>query len=97
MQSGSGSSKEAQSTRHIVSDDPVGTSRALVEILSRHGEKTTARGGSVEMWVFGNSRVTYRESLGSDGTPVVQLTISSSATVIRSGQKIHFIKEGTQR
>jgi len=97
VQSGSGSSEEALSTRHIVSDDPVGTSRALVEILSRGGEKTTARGGSVEMWVFGDSRVTYRESLSSDGTPAVQLTIASSATGIRSGQKIHFIKEGMRR
>jgi hypothetical protein len=44
------------------------------------------------MWVFGDSRVTYRESLSSDGTPAVQLTIASSATGIRSGQKIHFIK-----
>ena len=40
---------------------------------------------------------TYRESLSSDGTPAVQLTISSNATGIRSGQKIHFIKEGKRK
>ena len=97
VQSGPGASEEAKSTRHIVSEDPVAASRALVGILSEGGEKTTARGGAVEMWVFGGSRVTYRESLSSDGTPAVQLTISSNATGIRSGQKIHFIKEGKRK
>jgi hypothetical protein len=96
VQSGTGSSEDAKSTRRIVSNDPIETSRALVRMLSEGGEKTTAREGKVEMWVFGDSRVVYRESLTSDGTPAVQLTISSRATGIRSGQKIHFVQERRQ-
>lgn len=83
-------------TRHIVSADPDTAARDFYNKASYGGiQKNIPNGKGVYTIMRDGSVITYRKTSNSDGSPVVNIHISSTnpeAGNIKT-QKIHFIKE----
>ena len=83
------------SVRNIVSDDPVATAKDFYDRLTYGGiKKKLENGKGVITIVKDGSVLTFREVSSSDGTPAVDINITSSGddTGGIKTQKIHFVK-----
>lgn len=82
-------------TRNIASDDPLATAKDFYAKIAFGGVEKTYNGGKLKITHMADGTIiSTRTTSTSDGTPVVEINISSST---HSGgvkqQKIHFIKE----
>ena len=91
-----GQSKQSK-VRNISSDDPVATAKDFYDRAAYGGkEEPLGNGKGFKTTMKDGSVLTYREvSSSSDGSPAIDITISSTGT--GSGgiktQKIHFVKK----
>lgn len=78
--------------RNISSSDPIATARDFYKKAAVGGTETQMSNGKGYITRFPDgSRVSIREKSSSDGTPVVEITITQSGST--KTQKIHFVKE----
>ena len=79
-------------TRNISSDDALKTAKDFYHKASAGGEETQMNNGKGVTAKFPDgSRVSFRETSSSDGSPAVEVTITHPGTA--KTQKIHFVKE----
>ena len=82
--------------RNIASDDPAKTAKAFYDIAGRGGiEEPLANGKGFRVSMKDGSIITYREVSSSDGSPAVDIHITSSSDDtggVRT-QKIHFVRK----
>ena len=83
------------SIRNIASDNPVATAKDFYDKLAYGGkEKKMSNGKGFTTTMKDGSVLTYREVSSSDGTPAVDINITSNGddTGGIKTQKIHFVK-----
>ena len=81
--------------RRIASDDPLKTAKEFFKIATKGGTKDekVSSGEKRQSYVMKDgSRITMRVTSSSDGTPVIEITVSESAKGQIKNQKIHFVK-----
>lgn len=82
--------------RNICSDNPLETARRFHDIISSGGiERRLPNGKGLYSEMKDHSFVSFRPVSSSDGSPAVDITISSQTQEMgyKAYQKIHFIKE----
>ncbi len=82
-------------TRNITSSDPVSTATDFYNTIAYGGKETVYDGGKRRITQMADGTViTWRESSNSDGSPVVEISISrSSHAGGLKKQKIHFVED----
>lgn len=91
-----GQSKD-RNIRHILGEDPRSDARYFYDTLGKGGQTKKMRNGRGWMkWFDDGTHVSYRPTISSDGSPVVEITVTSDDPRIARYQKIHFMK-GTKQ
>lgn len=92
---GNSSPSTGNKTRNIISADNQAEAKMFYDRISYGGVEKTYRNGMMKITHMADgSIITWRLISTSDGTPVVEINISSSThTGGIKQQKIHFIKE----
>lgn len=79
------------SVRRIESASPVTTAKEFFRLATIGGGSVKSKpNGAIVIKMKGGTQITYRETSSSDGSPAVDINITSPGRVKR--QKIHFVK-----
>ena len=91
---------EKSNRREFFSKDPIDSAKRLFRSLGRGGVQSPIRDkdGVIKGWkrtMLGGDVITYRPRKSSDGSAVIDITISHSKVV--KNQKIHFYKKENKK
>ena len=82
-------------TRNIYSKDPIKEAKCFFELAGNGGVfKTLDNGRGIVSKLEDGTIISFRKISTSDGTPVVEINIRQSKSILQiKGQKIHFVEE----
>lgn len=84
-------------TRIIESDKPSKTAKMFFMVAAKDGRIVKYSDGTVTVAKFDDgSRVSYRQTSTSDGSPAVEIIIETPGRGFPKFQKIHFTKRGAE-
>lgn len=79
--------------RRIYSDSPVKDAKYFYDTLGEGGAyKAMPNGKGYMKWFKDGTHVSYRPTKSSDGTPVIEITVTSPGSMLAPYQKIHFME-----
>jgi hypothetical protein len=88
-----GTGKSGGKTRQIHSSEPLKTAEKMFKMLSKGGKVAKLpKPGAVTAVFRDGSRVNFRPTSGSDGSPVIEIAFPKPASGVPATQKIHFVK-----
>ena len=79
--------------RRIYSAHPERDARHFYDTLGEGGaHKPMPNGHGYMRWFTDGTHVSYRPTISRDGTPVIEVTVTSAGSKLAAYQKIHFTK-----
>jgi len=89
-----GTGRSGGKTRQIQSSDPMATAQKMFKTLSKGGKTALLpKPGAMTAVFKDGSRVNFRPTSTSDGSPVIEIAFPKPPRGIPASQKIHFVKD----
>jgi hypothetical protein len=88
-----GTGRSGGKTRQIQTGDPLGTAKKMFKMLSKGGKVAQLpKPGAMTAVFKDGSRVNFRPTSGSDGSPVIEIAFPKPTSGVPATQKIHFVE-----